>query len=148
MANANKTAGKQRGKPWPKGTSGNPNGRPVGSRNRVTIAAEALLDGEGEAITRKAIELAKAGDLSAIRLCLERFLPPRKDRPIDFKLATDIKDTASAALAMGEIVRGVTTGELTPSEGSELARMVEAYAKVIEVNELEQRLAALEKRAA
>jgi hypothetical protein len=49
------------------GQSGNPAGKPRGSRNRTTLAVEALLDGEAETLTRKAIELAKAGDLAALR---------------------------------------------------------------------------------
>jgi hypothetical protein len=57
---------------WKKGQSGNPNGRAAGSRNRATLAIEALLEGEGEALTRKALELAKAGDMAALRLCLDR----------------------------------------------------------------------------
>jgi hypothetical protein len=53
------------------GQSGNPAGKPRGSRNRTTLAVEALLDGEAETLTRKAIELAKAGDLAALRVCLD-----------------------------------------------------------------------------
>ena len=60
------------------GQSGNPNGRPKGSRNAATLALESLLDGEAEALTRKAVELALAGDIAALRLCLDRILPPRK----------------------------------------------------------------------
>ena len=70
--NTDKTEKKQRGKPFEKGQSGNLNGRPKGTRNKTTLAMEALLDGEAEAITRKAIEKAKEGDMVAIRLCLER----------------------------------------------------------------------------
>jgi hypothetical protein len=65
-----------------KGTSGNPGGRPPGSRNRATLLMETLLEGEAEQLTRKAIELALAGDLNALRLCLDRLLPPSKDRLI------------------------------------------------------------------
>ena len=68
------------------GQSGNPAGRPKGARHRTTVAIEALLDGEGEAITRKAIEAAKAGDMVAIRLVLDRICPPRKTRPIHIEL--------------------------------------------------------------
>jgi Family of unknown function (DUF5681) len=75
------TAAKPRGRPFEPGTSGNPAGRPRGSRNKTTMAAEALLDGEAEGITRKAIEKALEGDMGALRLCLERVLPPRRDRP-------------------------------------------------------------------
>jgi len=82
---AEKTAPKQRGRPFRQGTSGNPRGRPKGARNRATVTAEALLDGEAEAISRKLIEKALEGDTTALRLCLERILPPRRDRPIQFE---------------------------------------------------------------
>ena len=45
---------------------------------------EALFDGEADAIGRKAIEKAKEGDTTAMRLCLERIIAPRKDRPVAF----------------------------------------------------------------
>jgi hypothetical protein len=65
------------------GQSGNPSGRLKDTLNKVTLAARALLDGEAEVLTRKMLELAKAGNPMALRLCLERLLPPRKDRPIN-----------------------------------------------------------------
>jgi hypothetical protein len=55
-----------------RGTSGNPAGRPSGSRNKATLLMEAMLEGEVEQLARKAIELAKKGDTQALRLCLER----------------------------------------------------------------------------
>ena len=61
-------AAKQRGRPFQRGQSGNPNGKPKGVRNRATLAAEALLDGEAEALTRKVVEMALAGDSTAMRL--------------------------------------------------------------------------------
>ena len=57
-----------------KGTSGNPAGRPPGSRDRATLLMESLLEGEAEQLTRKAIELALAGDIATLRLCLERLI--------------------------------------------------------------------------
>lgn len=68
------------------GQSGNPAGKPPGTRHRATKAAELLLDGEAEDLTRKAIELAKAGDTVALRLCLDRIIPARRDKPIVFSL--------------------------------------------------------------
>jgi hypothetical protein len=77
------TEKKQRGgRLFRRGVSGNP----VGARNKALLAMEALLDGEAEAITRVAVETAKEGDTTALRLCLERILPPRKDRPVSFSL--------------------------------------------------------------
>ena len=83
---ADNTAEKQRGRPFEKGMSGNPTGRPSGSRNATTLALEALLDGQANALTQKAIDLALTGDMAALRLCLDRILPPRKDRPVSFTL--------------------------------------------------------------
>jgi len=144
LGSAENTAQKQQiGRPFEPGQSGNPSGRPKGSRNKATLAVEALLDGEAEAITRKAIELAKKGDLVAIRLCLDRIAPPRKDRPIPFALpALDRAGDASASLAT--IVTGVASGELTPGEAGELSKVVDTYVRSLLVNELEALVTLLE----
>jgi hypothetical protein len=77
---------KVRGKPFRKGQSGNPAGKLKGTRNAATLAAEALLDGESAALTRKAIELARKGDMAALRLVFTRIVPPRRERPFQFAL--------------------------------------------------------------
>src|SRR4029077_9662547 len=128
---------------WKKGQSGNPTGRAAGSRNRATLAIEALLEGEGEALTRKVIELAKAGDMQALRLCMDRLAPPRKDSPVAFDLPV-MKSLSDAVPAMGALVRAVGLGDLTPAEAAELTKMVQAFAKVIETAELEERVRKLE----
>ena len=69
---------------WRKGQSGNPNGRPMGSRHRATLLAENLLDGQTEELLQKTIDLALAGDPTAMRLCIERIIAPRRDRPLSF----------------------------------------------------------------
>jgi len=121
---------------------GNP-GRPKGSRHKTTLAIQALLDGEGEALTRKTIDLALAGDTVALRLCLERLAPPRKDSPVRFELPP-MEGAACAANAMGAILSSVASGELTPSEAAAIAGLVEGYRKALETAELEARLKALE----
>jgi Family of unknown function (DUF5681) len=83
-ATADQTTKQLRGKPLKPGTSGNPSGRPKGARNATTLALESLLDGQAQALTQKAIDLALTGDLTALRICLDRILPPRKDRPVTF----------------------------------------------------------------
>src|SRR5215831_18707666 len=80
--NSRKCATNTRGRPFAKG---NP-GKPRGARHRSTLAAEALLDGEAEALTRTAIELALAGDTIALRLCLDRIIPTRRHRAVAFGL--------------------------------------------------------------
>ena len=78
---AKEQLGRRRGRPFAKGASGNPLGRPAGSRHKTTLAMEALLDGEAEKLTRKAIDLALAGDMVALRLCLDRTIPPGETDP-------------------------------------------------------------------
>jgi hypothetical protein len=105
------------------GKSGNPAGKPAGARNKTTLAVEALLDGEAEALTRKAIELAKAGDMAALRLCMDRLAPPRKDRLVMFELPT-ITCAADAVKASAALFTAVAIGDLTPSEAAELGKLV------------------------
>src|SRR3954447_8683346 len=95
-----------------KGQSGNPLGKPKGARHRVTVAAETLLEGEAEAITRKAIELAKGGDGPALRLCMDRILPARRDRPIFFNLPplTKAADAVEANAALVAAVADARPG--------------------------------------
>jgi hypothetical protein len=125
------------------GQSGNPKGRPKGSKHKATLAAQALLDGEAEGLTRKAIELALDGDLMALRLCLERLVPPRKDGPVNIKLPA-MKTAGDAVKVSGAIIGAVGRGDLTPSEGEALARMVETHRRTLELEEIEKRLTALE----
>jgi hypothetical protein len=143
MRRAENTVKEQRGKPFEPGNSGNPNGRPRGARNKVTLAIEALLDGEAEALTRKAIELAKAGDMQALRLCMDRLAPPRKDSPVAFNLP-NMSTVSDAVLAMGALLKAVAEGDLTPTEAADLTRMVQAFAKIIETAEFEERIQKLE----
>ena len=134
-----------------KGQSGNPGGRPAGSRNRVAAMADAVLDEKlfgddkkAESIIDKMIAMAEDGDASCIRLCLDRIAPPRKDRPVYFELPamTEAKDAVSASAA---IVAAVATGDLTPSEASELSKVVESYARTLQAVAFEERLIKLEK---
>ena len=125
------------------GESGNPGGRPKGSRNKATLAIEALLDGEGEQITRKAIELAKDGDMGAIRVCMDRIAPPRRDRHVQFALPK-MKKASDAVGASAAIVEAVSGGELTPLEGGELMKVVDSYARTLQVSDFESRLERLE----
>lgn len=132
---------------WRTGSSGNPGGRSVGVRNRATVASETLLLGEAEAITRKAIELAKAGDTTALRLCVERILPVRKGRPIAIRLP-DVATAADLAELMKAVMNAISAGELTPDEAAALGGIVEHTRRAFELADLEARLTSLERRAA
>lgn len=121
-------------------------GRPQGSRNSATIALQALLDGEGEEITRAAIELAKSGSETALRLCIERLIPVRKDRPIRLKLPT-ITSAGGVAQASEVVLRAVARGEITPAEAAAVSQLLEARRRTIETFELEARISAIEQSA-
>lgn len=132
--------------PFKKGESGNPAGKPKGARNKTTVAMEKLLDDDAETITTKAIELAKGGDLTALRLCLERIIPPRKDRPVCFEMP-EIKSPADALAAATAIIQAVAGGDLTPGEAAELGKVVESFSRVAETADLAERIKRLEQMA-
>ena len=137
---AENTAGKQRGRPFQKGQSGNASGRPKGARNAATLACEALLDGQAEALTQKAIQMALDGDAVALRLCLDRIYPPRKDRPVTFTLPP-ITSARDAADLMAAVTKAVATGNVTPSEATEIAKVIDAYVKAYQTAQLDERVA-------
>ncbi len=134
-----KNASATRGRPFERGNAG----RPKGSRNKTTLAMEVLLDGEAEALARRAVEMALAGDTVALRLCLDRLLPVRKDRPISLPLPK-LETTADAMKAASFLVDAVATGELTPSEASEVGKVVEGFFNAAKMDELHKRLEAIE----
>lgn len=122
---------------------GNP-GKPKGARHRATQAALALLDGDAEALTRKAVNMALEGDTTALRLCLERIAPPRRDGPVTFDLPR-METTLDAAHAAGAVLDAVALGDLTPTEGTHVMALVESFRRTLEVTELEARMTELER---
>jgi hypothetical protein len=102
-----------------------------------------LLADDAEAIGRKAIEMAKAGDLAAIRLCMDRLAPARKDEPVAFELPP-IEKAADSVAATASIVAAVAAGELTPSQAAELSKVIDVYLRALENKGFDERLTKLE----
>lgn len=121
-------------------------GRPVGSRNGVTIAAESLIQGEAEALSRKLIELALAGNVACLKAAIERLVPVRKSSPVNLPDMPKIDSIADASKLTSFIIEAVAEGKVTPVEGEILSRSCERHLKALEVRDLEQRLANLEKK--
>ncbi len=138
------TAPKQRGRPFEPGKSGNPKGRPKGSRNQATVLAEQLLEGEVEAIVRKLVNTALEGDTTALRMCLERLIAPKRERRVDFELPVKIESAADAASASAAVLAECAAGNLSPGEASEIMALISSHVRVLEVGDVEARLAALE----
>lgn len=132
-------SGGQRG--WLPGQSGNPNGRPKGSKNKKTALVEQF-ENEGSAIARKVIEAALSGDMTAANLVLQRLSPPLRARSekVQFELTPDAPLTTQAQ----EILSAVAAGDVDPSTGKLLIDAISAFAGIKQVDDLEARLAALE----
>jgi len=162
--NANQTATEQRGRSGepgrPKkdqsserdqtgrflpGASGNPQGKPLGSRNYASVLVENLLDGQAQALAQKAIEMALAGHVLALRLCLERLAPARKERHMVLELpAPETAQGISAGFA--KVVEALTQGELTPTETKCAAELLEAARRALETTDLARRIEEIEQR--
>lgn len=132
-----------RGRPFEPGVSPNPAGRPKGRRNRATEALEQILDGDAETIMRAVIRLAQEGDATAMKLCVDRLLPIRKDRTVQFELPP-IETAADLTKATEALLQGVADGALTPAEAGDLAKMVQAHIEAIRTVDFAERLAAIE----
>lgn len=130
-----------RGRPF---EPGNP-GKPKGARSRATMAAEALLAGEAEKLTRTAIDKALEGDTVALRLCLERLVPPRKDSPITIELPS-ITTAADVVAASAAVLTAVGAGEISPDEAGRVMTLLTAHRAIVEAGDLERRIAALEEK--
>src|SRR5262249_24252355 len=142
---AENTAEKQRGRPFLPGQSGNPNGRPKGSRNRVTQAVEALIHSKAEALASKAIEMALGGDGGMVRSLLGMAVPSHRGRPVEFeppKIETAVDSVSASSAVLG----ACAAAELSPAEAKEVMELFATHVRTIEVAELEERLAALENK--
>jgi hypothetical protein len=137
--NGSDTAGRD---PRGRFAAGNP-GRPAGARHRTTRAIEVLLEGEATALTRRAIDAALQGDTAALRICMERIIPPAKGRPVNIELPS-LKTASDGALALDALLQAVAQGSLTPDEANAVAALVTEHRKSLEAVDFEARLARLE----
>jgi hypothetical protein len=127
------------------GESGNLAGRPKGARNKSTMAAEMLLENQAAAITQKCIDMAMDGDPTALRLCVSRLIPIKRERTISLELPA-LEGSQDSLKAIGSVLGAVAAGEITPDEGTAVARLLEVQRAALEIVELENRLNALEAR--
>lgn len=141
-SDTSKNEAKTRGKPFQPGNPGGP-GRPEGSRNRATLMLDKLAGDDAEAVLRKQLELAKAGDQRAAEIVLSRVWPARKSRPVSFALPA-ISTAADVVTALGTVAGAMANGELTPDEAQAVSAVLEGKRRAIETVELESRITALE----
>ena len=129
------------------GKSGNPNGRPSGSRSKVLTALDALGEGEAEAIVIALVNKAKEGDAIAARTILDRVWPARKGARVQFDLPI-VTSAEELPGAVSAVTRQVSDGEISPDEGTAIVALLEAHRKALETSDLATRVAALEEMLA
>ena len=81
--------------------------------------------------------------MTALRLCLDRLMPRRRDRAVTFELGP-IKSSADAAAASSSVLTACAEGSLSPDEAIKVMSLITSHTNVLELTELETRLAALE----
>jgi hypothetical protein len=114
-----------------------------GARNRKDRLSDALTRAQCEAITQAAIEKALGGDTAALRMCLDRIAPARKDSPITMTLPK-VETVRDAVAASQHVLAAVAAGEVTPDEAARVMALLTAHKSLVEVGDIEGRIAALE----
>ena len=117
-----------RGRPFQKG---NP-GRKRGSQNKTTLLAASLAAGQGDELLRKAIEMALAGNVPMMKFLLDRILP--KERPVPINLPR-LDYAGDSVYAMAEIVDALSSGRISPREAADVAQLVSAFTRSIEMTD-------------
>ena len=136
------TGQKQKGRFKP-GKSGNPAGRPKGSRHKSTMAALALLEGESQSLTRKAIEEAMGGNMVALKLCLERIVPTAKERPVNITFP-EVSDASDLVKLTATLLAAIGNGDVDTSQAASLAKIIEIHRSTLELTEIDKRIKKLE----
>lgn len=129
---------------WQKGQSGNPKGRPAG-QSATTKMRESLAS-EVPAILAALALSAKSGDTQAARLILERVLPPVK--AIELPTALQLPGDGTLTDKANAVLHACSTGQIAPAQASQLIAALGTLAKITEIDELTERITALEARHA
>lgn len=125
-----------------KGQSGNPAGKPKGAKDRRT-EMRALLQPHADKLVKKVVDLALAGDVQALRICIDRIIPPVREDRLQVAMP-DIADAAGCTEAQAAIMKAVASGELLPSQGEALAGLVEHQRRAMYDQDLAKRIEAIE----
>jgi hypothetical protein len=127
-----------------KGQSGNPAGRPRGSQNRASIRMQEMLEQKAEQLVNKVVEMAIAGNIGALRLCLDRLVPVRRNEALPCELPPLAK-TGDAVAAIAAITSAAVAGDVTADEAAKLAKVISLYVNTLEAQRFEDQLVKLER---
>ena len=141
---ADNSGSKQRGKPFKKGQSGNPAGRPKGSRNRASCIVDSILEPQAQAVAQAALDRALKGDSMLLKELLNRLAPPSRERSVNLELP-DLTGPSDLPMAAAEVVRAAAGGNITPGEALTLINSLVGVGRAHDVADFARRLEAIEK---
>ena len=133
--------GRGPGRPFQKGQSGNPAGRPPGSRNKLRAIVDEALEPELPHLMKQLVQLAYDGDMQALKLLFAQL--PREREQVELALPP-ITSMAGIGAANQAVFEAVTTGALSPESGQRLAQLLQLQKNMIESTDFERRMADLE----
>jgi len=138
------SSGKKEGKGFKPGVSGNPDGRPRGSKNKLAQLGQKLLENGAEEIVTAIIEKAKAGDSTAQRLCMERIMPPMRSSVIQIDLPK-LETPQDILKGYDALIDALDRGDLTLEELNHLSDVLENKRKAIETVVLAEEMERIKK---
>ena len=147
MTNSENDSPKPRGRPFAKGQSGNPAGKPRGTRSKANLLAEGLVADAAEAIIQTFIERALDGDMQALLLAMKWFVPPCRQQPLQFALPS-LETLADAPRAISCITAGLSKGDLTLGQAQGLVGLVQTFVNLHSPVKDDLRMSGLEERLA
>jgi hypothetical protein len=127
------------------GQSGNPAGRPKGSRNKITVLAQAMVEEEAPELVRSYIDGAKAGKPVPQRITGSVIFPPHRYRSVEIELPATDTSTGVAA-AQSALVRQVAEGEICPEQGATVSKMLDATLRALDAADLDVRVRRIEEQ--
>jgi hypothetical protein len=115
-----------RGRPWPKGQSGNPEGRPRQSgpsrAHKAAYVAHSLFDRKTARLVERVIGWAEGGDKTMLRAYLRQIVPPRPEAPVWLNVPA-IENSRDVKVALRAVANAVAEGGITPAQGLRLVRL-------------------------
>ena len=126
--------------PWTQGQSGNPSGRKPGTGKVEKLRA--ALTKELPEVLDALVAKAKEGDTGAIKLILERIVPAL--RPVDAAAPLNLPVDGGLADQGRAVLAALAAGHLPANQAAGILQGLGNLAKLVELDELEKRIAALE----
>jgi hypothetical protein len=125
-----------------KGKSGNPSGKPKGAKDKRT-ELRSLFEPHRKALIKTVVEKALAGDTTALRICIDRLVAPVRGNPVN------IGNFSGTLSERGErVMEAIAQGSISAEDAVSLMSVIQMQTRIVESDELEKRLSALEKALA